>query len=254
MCGLAGIVGEVDLMEQVLLHMSAAQNHRGKETPNSWVSSFIDARVGLMHNRMKTIDMAVAPKQPFEDNDTGLVVMLDGEIFNYEDVRRQLENYYSFTTRGMCEVITKAYDRWGDGCFDRFEGYFSIVIYNRWSEELLLCRDRFGIKPLYYATQRGNLFFASEIKALFAGGIRPLLSAERWASYLAYSTYGSPYETFWEGVHQLPAGFLLHYNGYSLVEKRWYEFEKESHYGARSRPSDCRRLFWNRCTGVSDTA
>ena len=109
MCGLAGIVGEVDLMEQVLLHMSAAQNHRGKETPNSWVSSFIDARVGLMHNRMKTIDMAVAPKQPFEDNDTGLVVMLDGEIFNYEDVRRQLENYYSFTTRGMCEVITKAY-------------------------------------------------------------------------------------------------------------------------------------------------
>lgn len=226
MCGLAGIVGEVDLMEQVLLHMSAAQNHRGKETPNSWVSSFIDARVGLMHNRMKTIDMAVAPKQPFEDNDTGLVVMLDGEIFNYEDVRRQLENYYSFTTRGMCEVITKAYDRWGDGCFDRFEGYFSIVIYNRWSEELLLCRDRFGIKPLYYATQRGNLFFASEIKALFAGGIRPLLSAERWASYLAYSTYGSPYETFWEGVHQLPAGFLLHYNGYSLVEKRWYEFEK----------------------------
>ena len=78
--GLAGIVGEVDLMEQVLLHMSAAQNHRGKETPNSWVSSFIDARVGLMHNRMKTIDMAVAPKQPFEDNDTGLVVMLDGEI------------------------------------------------------------------------------------------------------------------------------------------------------------------------------
>ena len=69
-------------MEQVLLHMSAAQNHRGKETPNSWVSSFIDARVGLMHNRMKTIDMAVAPKQPFEDNDTGLVVMLDGEIFS----------------------------------------------------------------------------------------------------------------------------------------------------------------------------
>ena len=59
MCGLAGIVGEVDLMEQVLLHMSAAQNHRGKETPNSWVSSFIDARVGFMHNRMKTIDMAV---------------------------------------------------------------------------------------------------------------------------------------------------------------------------------------------------
>lgn len=118
-------------MEQVLLHMSAAQNHRGKETPNSWVSSFIDARVGLMHNRMKTIDMAVAPKQPFEDNDTGLVVMLDGEIFNYEDVRRQLENYYSFTTRGMCEVITKAYDRWemvvSAGSRDTFLSLYTIA-------------------------------------------------------------------------------------------------------------------------------
>ena len=102
MCGLAGIVGEVDLMEQVLLHMSAAQNHRGKETPNSWVSSFIDARVGLMHNRMKTIDMAGAPKQPFEDNDTGLVVMLDGEIFNYErpaPARKLLFFYDSWNVR-----------------------------------------------------------------------------------------------------------------------------------------------------------
>ncbi len=226
MCGLSGIVGEVELLEQVLLRMSEAQNHRGEEAPNCWVSSFVDARVGLMHNRKKTIDSAVAPRQPFEDVDTGQVVMLDGEIFNYEEVRKQLENYYDFSTRGMCEVIAKAYDRWGDDCFSRFEGYFSIVIYNYRTEDLLLCRDRFGIKPLYYATQRGNLFFASEINALFAGGIRPLLSAERWASYLAYSTYGSPYETFWEGVHQLPPGFLLHYNGYSLVEKRWYEFEK----------------------------
>ena len=154
MCGLAGIVGEVDLMEQVLLHMSAAQNHRGKETPNSWVSSFIDARVGLMHNRMKTIDMAVAPKQPFEDNDTGLVVMLDGEIFNYEDVRRQLENYYSFTTRGMCEVITKAYDRWGRWLFRPVRGILfyryiqslvgGIVALPRpvWHKALVLCHPK----------------------------------------------------------------------------------------------------------------
>lgn len=226
MSGLSGIVGEVELLEQVLQHMAEVQNHRGRETPVGWVSSFVDARVGLMHNRMRSIDEEPSSGQPFEDRDTGLVVMLDGEIFNYEEVRDRLSNYYLFSTRSMCEVVAKAYDRWGDSCFDRFEGYFAVVIYNRFSEDLLLCRDRFGIKPLYYATHRGNLYFASEVKALFAGGIRPLLSAERWAGYLAYSTYGSPYETFWEGVHQLPAGFLLHYNGYSLVEKRWYEIEK----------------------------
>ena len=227
MCGLSGIVGEVDHLEQVLFRMSGAQHHRGEGKPNCWVSSFVDARVGLVHNRKQTIDSAMAPKQPFEDADTGHVVMLDGEIFNYEEVRGRLGNYYDFSTRGVCEVIAKAYDRWGDDCFSQFEGYFSIVVYNRWSEDLLLCRDRFGVKPLYYATHRGNLFFASEIKALFSGGIRPLLSAERWASYLAYSTYGAPYETFWEGVHQLPPGFVLHYNGYSLSEKKWYEFEKQ---------------------------
>lgn len=225
MSGLSGIVGEVDLLEQVLRQMAEAQNHRGRETPVGWVSSFVDARVGLMHNRRPTIDSG-PEAQPFDDSDTGLVVMLDGEIFNGGEVRDRLSNYYRFATESICEVIAKAYDRWGDGCFDRFEGYFAIVVYNRCSEELLLCRDRFGIKPLYYATHRGNLYFASEVRALFAGGIRPRLSAERWAGYLAYSTYGSPYETFWEGIHQLPAGFLLHYNGYSLIEKRWYEFEK----------------------------
>ncbi|HIY48601.1 MAG TPA: hypothetical protein H9834_02110 [Candidatus Barnesiella excrementavium] len=225
MSGLSGIVGEVEQLEQVLRRMAEAQEHRGGEKPVGWVSSFVDARVGLMHNRRVTIESARAPGQPFEEVDTGLVVMLDGEIFNYTEVREHLSNYYRFTTEGVCEVVAKAYDRWGDNCFDRFEGYFAIVIYNRFSEELLLCRDRFGIKPLYYATHRGNLYFASEVRALFAAGLRPLLSAERWASYLAYSTYGSPYETFWEGVHQLPAGFLLHYNGYSLVERRWYEFE-----------------------------
>ena len=117
MCGLAGIVGEVDLMELVLLHMSAAQNHRGKETPNSWVSSFIDARVGLMHNRMKTIDMAVAPKQPFEDNDTGLVVMLDGEIFNYEEILMVLLHNADMSRN----------KRWRMKCKNLYEKYRSII-------------------------------------------------------------------------------------------------------------------------------
>ena len=117
MCGLAGIVGEVDLMEQVLLHMSAAQNHRGKETPNSWVSSFIDARVGLMYNRMKTIDMAVAPKQPFEDNDTGLVVMLDGEIFNYEEILMVLLHNADMSRN----------KRWRMKCKNLYEKYRSII-------------------------------------------------------------------------------------------------------------------------------
>ncbi len=225
MCGLAGVVGEEKHMEQVLSHMCEAQKHRGSDIKKCWCASFVDAQVGLMHTCMRSLDKQHTPPQPFEDVDTGLVLMIDGEIFNGDEVRAQLENYYSFSTHTLCELMAKAYDRWGDNCFERFEGYFAVVIYNRWSEELILARDRFGVKPLYYATRRGTLFFASEIKSLFAGGIRPLLSSQRWASYFVYTTYGNPYETFWEGVHQLPAGYLLHYNGYSLDERRWYEFE-----------------------------
>ena len=104
-----------------------------------------------MHNRRVTIESARAPSQPFDDTDTGLVVMLDGEIFNYAEVRERLSNYYRFSTEGVCEVVAKAYDRWGDNCFDRFEGYFAIVIYNRffrgvaalsrplWNQAVVLC-------------------------------------------------------------------------------------------------------------------
>ena len=82
MSGLSGIVGEVEWIERVLRQMAEAQEHRGGEKPVGWVSSFVDARVGLMHNRRVTIESARAPSQPFDDTDTGLVVMLDGEIFN----------------------------------------------------------------------------------------------------------------------------------------------------------------------------
>ncbi len=236
MSGLAGVVGEVEHMGQMLSRMCEAQKHRGGRTSESWGASFIDAQIGFIHTCMSRLDGKTGECQPFEDTDTGLVVMMDGEIFNGDEVHNQLDSYYRFSSHAQCELVAKAYDRWGDRCFDHFEGYFAVAIYNRREEELVLARDRFGVKPLYYATRRGTLFFASEIKSLFAGGIRPLLSSQRWASYFVYSTYGSPYETFWEGVHQLPAGFLLRFNGYSFSERRWYKFEHRVESWRRESP------------------
>lgn len=227
MCGIAGIVGEVDSMEHRLAKMSRAQSHRGGRDRGFWVSSFVDARLGLAHNSMVVSETEELVRQPFVDEETSLVVVLDGDIYNFRDLRRLLSRYYVFTTDSSVEVVAKAFHRWGEDCLMRFEGSFAIVVYDRSSDELLLARDRFGVKPLYYATQRGNLFFASEIRTLFAAGLRRRISSVRWAGYMIYSSYGSPYETFWEGIHQLPGGFLLRYNGYSLCERSWYDLSEE---------------------------
>ncbi len=227
MCGIAGIVGEVDSIEHRLAKMSRAQSHRGRRDKGFWVSSFVDAQLGMAHNSMIISETEELVRQPFVDEETALVVALDGDIYNFRDLRKLLSRYYVFTTDSSVEVVAKAFHRWGDECLRRFEGSFAIAIYDRSADMLMLARDRFGVKPLYYATQRGNLFFASEVRTLFAAGVRKQISAERWAGYMVYSSYGLPYETFWEGIHQLPAGFLLQYNGYSLREKSWYNLSDE---------------------------
>lgn len=227
MCGIAGIVGHVTDLEYRLAGMVKAQEHRGGKDWGFWVSSFVDSQLGIAHGSRIVSKTEEYVKQPYVDSDTRLVVAMDGEIYNGHTLRKELQQYYSFTTDSTVEIVAKAYHRWGEDCLQHFEGTFAFVIYDRDAEELLLVRDRFGVKPLYYATYHGVLFFASEINTLFAAGIRRQLSAERWAGYMIYSSYGAPYETFWDGVHQLPAGFLLRYNGYSLQEKGWYDLLRD---------------------------
>lgn len=227
MCGITGIIGEIDLLKGELSKMNKAQGHRGPDSSNSWQNIFIDAQIGFAHNQLKFTNLDDQTTQPFSDKDTGLIVLFDGEVHNYKELREQLSPHYTFTTNGMAEVLEKAYHRWGAGCLERFTGVFSFAIYDCSAQQLFLARDRFGVKPLYFALQRGNFYFASEIKALFAAGIRQQMSPKQWASYMVYSSYGMPYETFWEDIYQLPAGHYLSYNGYSMDVRKWYEFEKE---------------------------
>ncbi len=227
MCGIAGVVGEVNEMNLVLSRMAKAQAHRGTDTRLLWSEMFVDSQIGLAHNRMKITDLSDDSNQPFTDKETGLTIVLDGKIFNYKALRTQLKKYYTFTSEGHAEVLLKAYHRWGYSCLSKLIGIFAFAIYDRSGRYLFLARDRFGVKPLYFSIQRGNLYFASEIKALFAAGIYRRPSSVAWANYFVYSSYGMPYETFWENIYQLPAGHTLYFDGYSLDVKRWYAFEEE---------------------------
>lgn len=227
MSGIAGIVGDVDGIEYRLSAMLRSQKHRGGGNNGFWVSSFVDAQLGLAYCGNIVSEVEEEVRQPYVDDETQQVVLIDGEIYNYRDLRQELSVHYDFVTNSSVEVISKAYHRWGKDFLTRLNGAFVIVIYDRKRDVLFLARDRFGIKPLYYATLRGSMFFASEIRSLFSAGIRRNVSAERWAGYMLYSSYGPVYSTFWEGVHQLPAGFWLQYNGYSLRERCWYSLQED---------------------------
>ena len=227
MSGIVGIVGDVEELEYRLAAMLRRQEHRGDHERGFWVSSFVESRLGLAHCGVVVSETEENVRQPYVDEELQLVIVLDGDIYNYRALRETLQPYGRFTTDSSVEVVAKAYRRWGEECFQRLEGVFALVIFDRQSDMLLMARDRYGEKPFYYSTYQGNLYFASEVRSLFAAGVPLSLSSERWAGYMLYSSYGPAYSTFWEEVSQLPAGCLMRYNGYSLSEKCWYSLRDD---------------------------
>ncbi len=227
MSGLAGIVDSSIDLEYRLAVMLRSLEHQGGNERGFWVSSFVETRLGLAHCGKSVGELEEDVRQPYVDEETQLVVTVVGDIYNYRELRRRLQVHYTFVTDSSVEVVSKAYHRWGEECLVQLNGVFALVIYDRVKDVLLLARDRFGVKPLYYSTHQGKLYFASEVRSLFAAGVPRRMSVEQWAGYMLYSSYGAPYATFWEGVYQLPAGCLMRYNGYSLSDKCWYNLQDE---------------------------
>ena len=207
--------------------MLRSLKHRGGVERGFWVSSFVELRLGLAHCGRVVSELEEDVHQPYVDEQMQVVLAVDGDIYNYRELRTELQAYYTFATDSSVEVVSKAYRRWGEDFVLHLKGVFAIVLYDRKSDVLLLVRDRFGVKPLYYATCRGELFFSSEVRPLFSAGLRRHVSIEAWASYMLYGSYGLPYKTFWDGINQLPAGCMMRYNGYSLSERCWYSLREE---------------------------
>ena len=219
MCGIVGIVGKA-AKERTLDAMLHAQQHRGPDHTGKLIPK---EGVALGHNRLSIIDLSTEANQPMEDAQGRYVIVFNGEIYNYLELRQTLAYHYAFRTVSDTEVLLTAYTVWGEAMLERLNGMFAFVIYDRQQGNLFCARDRFGVKPFYYMEYEGSLYVASEIKAFEAAGI-PLRPKERvWASYLAYGTYGRPEESFWEGVRQLEAGCSMVYDG-SVKIRRWYDF------------------------------
>ena len=167
-----GATGEVRLDGRVpdvaaVSAMAAAMAPRGPDSAGTWSQG----RVALGHRRLKIIDLTEAGAQPMVDADLGLALAWNGCIYNYKELRRELEGHgYRFFSHSDTEVLLKAYHRWGDDFVSRLKGMFAFAIAERDSGRVLLGRDRLGIKPLYLTEDSHRIRFASTLPALLAGG------------------------------------------------------------------------------------
>ena len=213
MCGIAGIFAYHEAAPPVrveeVLRIREAMQARGPDGAGLWVSP--DERVALAHRRLSIIDLSPAGAQPMETADQAVRVVFNGEIYNYRELRKELEHRgHRFQSQSDTEVLLHLYQEYGEAMMDRLRGMYAFAIWDQARQSLLLSRDPFGIKPLYYADDGKTLRFASQVKALLAGGA--VDTSPQPAGHAGFFLWGyvpEPY-TLFQGVRALPAGSTLH--------------------------------------------
>lgn len=221
MCGFVGFIDENDQTydhRAAIVAMADAIAHRGPDSEGY----FNDGRTALGFRRLAIIDLAGA-NQPLYNENRSLVLVFNGEIYNYRELRRQLiAAGHAFSTQGDAEVVLHGFEQWGEGVLDRLRGMFAFALYDTATGELFCARDTFGIKPLYYAVEGGRILFGSEIKGLLAHPhARRSLNERRLAHWLCME-YLPDEETLFEGVRKLPAGHWLRWRNGRAERGRWF--------------------------------
>jgi asparagine synthase (glutamine-hydrolysing) len=196
--------------------------------------------VGLGARRLAILDLSPAGHQPMHDPATGNWLIFNGEIYNFQDVRSELQRLgHQFASTGDTEVLLKAYGQWGEDCLERLVGMFDFAVWDAHKERLFLARDRLGEKPLYYYAGAGLFLFGSEVRSLLATDLVPRrLDSVGLASYLAFGAVQDPF-TIIEGVRSLPPGHTLVWEkGQCHVQRYWSLAEVASRPPATDSPQE----------------
>ena len=226
MCGIAGLISN-RLLDPAQIarvsRMSQSLAHRGPDGNGDFHSEY----VALAMRRLSIIDVKTG-WQPLYNEDRSLVLIANGEIYNYIELRDQLRTSgHTFATGSDCEVILHLYEEYGDECVHRLRGMFAFALWDGRNRRLLLVRDRMGEKPLYLWEENGSVLFASELKALLGSGLVPFdLEPEAIDLYFHYQYVPEPLTPI-RGVRKLPAGHLLAVtvDPWSVEERCYWRFE-----------------------------
>ncbi|MGC2614396.1 MAG: asparagine synthase (glutamine-hydrolyzing) [Terracidiphilus sp.] len=219
MCGIVAVYSRREPISPATLERATKSlYHRGPDGQRQWISR--DNRVGFGHARLSIIDLATGD-QPIASEDNRTRIVANGEFYQYEAIQRELEaRGHRLRTRSDSEIALHLYEELGPQCLHQLRGEFAFVIWDEKEQTLFAARDRFGIKPLFYAWRNNTLYIASEAKALFAAGV-----PARWDEESVYQSFtfgGHQMRTLYEGVHLVPPGhYLIATEGHFQVTRYW---------------------------------
>jgi asparagine synthase (glutamine-hydrolysing) len=219
MCGIVAIFSRRDpVSPAVVQRATQSLYHRGPDGQRHWISP--DGRVALGHARLSIIDLTTGD-QPIASEDEQVHIVVNGEFYGFEPIQRELERFgHRLRTRSDSEIVLHLYEDLGAQCVHRLRGEFAFVLCDEINRTLFAARDRFGIKPLFYAFYGETLYFASEVKALFAAGVPARWDAE--SVYHSVEFGGHQVRTLFDGVFQVPPGhYLLATDKHLQLSKYW---------------------------------
>lgn len=223
MCGIVGFINNNKNKRPILNKMLKAIEHRGPDG----TGLFIDHNIALGHNRLAIIDIE-GGEQPIYNEDKSLVIIFNGEIYNYQELREELICAgHTFKTNSDTEVIIHAYEEWKIDTPSHLRGMFAFAIWDILHEELVLARDEAGIKPLYYSKFLNTFIFASEIKAILKyKNFKKELNKDILSSYLCCG-FVPTNETFFKGIWSVEPGEIMIVKNNKLFRKKYFHLEME---------------------------
>lgn len=230
MCGIAGIINSeknIKDLEEEIKKMTDIIEHRGPNAKGYYIEN---NKVAFGHRRLSILDLSNIGNQPMSINDNELVIIFNGEIYNYIEIKQDLQNKgYNFKSNTDTEVILYAYKEWGKNCVNKFNGMWAFAIYDRKNSRIFCSRDRFGVKPFYYKLENNTFYFGSEIKQL----IKKENNKVNKEILITYLTTGIEeydiFNTFFADIKKLPGSYNLTYdlNTNNFTMEKYYDLESK---------------------------
>jgi asparagine synthase (glutamine-hydrolysing) len=225
MCGICGFVSKKSIQDAQLKAMCDTLSHRGPDDSGQWMTENNGYHIGLAQRRLSVIDLSPLGHQPMFYDDEKLAIVYNGEIYNFQTLRAELEKHgYSFKSQCDTEVLLGAYRKWGEKCLEHLQGMFAFAVYDKERNTLFFARDRIGKKPLYYFHNGSTLVFASELKAIL---LHPEFSREikrDEISKFLVNSYIAADNTIYQNTFKLEPGCQMVWDNGELTVTRYYSY------------------------------
>ena len=241
MCGINGILGlsNTEIAKRKVIAMNNSLKHRGPDDDGIYFND----EIALGHRRLSIIDLSVDGHQPMKSFDGRFQIVYNGELYNFKELKFELQRVisgsnqqaYLFQTNTDTEVIIASYARWGVDCVNHFNGMFAFAIWDNFTKELFIVRDRLGIKPLYYCLTEGVLTFSSEIRSLLASQMLPRkLDESSLIDYLRFQTVHAP-NTIIKGIKMLMPGHYIKANNKLVTIHSYWDLTNTINYSSKGK-------------------